>query len=76
MYNVTIYDTHKKIFKTYEHIHTIKYFSLLQDWESITGEEILTHKFPCLCSYQLIGNDRNYSIDRSIVGSVEIERMN
>lgn len=76
MYIVTIYDINKKIFKTYKYIHTIKYFSVLQDWESVTGEEILTHTFPGLCSYQLIGDDRNYSIDRSLVGSIEIERLN
>lgn len=76
MYNVTIYNVNKKIFKTYNHIHTIKYFSVLQEWESVSGEEILTHTFPNFCSYQLIGNGRNYSIDKSLVGSVEIEYMN
>jgi len=75
MYSVTIYDTQKKKFKTYEHIHTIKYFSLLQKWEVFTDDkEILNHPFPCLCSYQLISDNANYCIDRSIIGSIEIKR--
>ncbi|MDE7202596.1 MAG: hypothetical protein K2O91_12020 [Lachnospiraceae bacterium] len=75
MYNVTIYDKSKKIFKTYKDIHTVKYLQYPEDWISVTGEEILTHNFPCLCSYQLIGNNKNYSIDKSIVGAIEIESM-
>jgi len=75
MYTVEIYDTHKKAFETYHNIHTIKYFTVLQEWESVTGDEILTHTFPALCSYQLIGNNCNYCIDRSIVGSIGIKRV-
>ena len=74
MYRITIYNLQKKVFKTYEHIHTVKYFSVLQNWDTFTGEEIMTHQFPCLCSYQLIGDNGNYSIDRSIIGSLDIER--
>ena len=54
MYTVTIYDKSKKYFKTYEHIHTIKYFDL--------------------SNYQLIGDYGNYSISKSIIGSIEVER--
>lgn len=74
MYTVTIYDKSKKYFKTYEHIHTIKYFDLLKDWVSLSGDEILSHNFPCLSNYQLISDYGNYSISKSIIGSIEVER--
>ncbi len=73
MYSITIYDKSKNIFKTYEHIHTIRYFDILEDWLTISGNEILSHNFPCSANYQLISDCGNYSISKSIIGSFEVE---
>lgn len=75
MYTVTIYDKSKKHFKTYYNIHTIKYFDQLIecDWITIMGNDILSHHFPLNCTYQLLSDSGNYSIDAAIIGTFEIE---
>lgn len=72
MYTVTIYDKSKRIFKSYPHITCIKYFDQIDEWISVSDDEILVHTFPLTCNYHLLSASGNYAIDSSIIGSLEI----
>lgn len=76
MYIVSIYNKSNKQVATYEGIHTIKYSDLLNEVTTVVGEEILTHDFPTSCSYQLLSDNGNYSIDDSIIGTFEVTKQN
>ena len=54
MYTVTVYDKSKKMFRTYRSIHSIKYFDLVDDWVTVSGDAISSHQFPMNCTYQLL----------------------
>lgn len=73
MYTVTVYDKSKKIFRTYRSIHSIKYFDLVDDWVTVSGEAISSHQFPMNCTYQLLSETANYNIGQDIVGCIEVE---
>ena len=72
MYNVSIYDKNKRLVAEYEDIHTINYTDDLIESISISGNELLTHKFPTAYNYQLLSDTGNYSIDKSIIGTFEV----
>lgn len=75
MYRVSIYDKSNRQVSSYDYIHTIKYLDLFGETHTITGEEILTYKFPTSCSYQLLSDTGNYSINKSIIGTFEITQI-
>lgn len=75
MYKVSIYNKSKKQVAVYDRIHTIKYLDILGEIVTVTGEEMLTHSFPTTCNYQLLSNDGNYSIDESVIGTIEITKV-
>ncbi len=75
MYIVTIYDKSKKKFRSYQHITSIEYLTVYDDdWIAVSGEEILSHFFPSDAGYHLMSDTGNYSIEHSLVGSVEVEK--
>ncbi|RHV91239.1 hypothetical protein DXA96_03480 [Lachnospiraceae bacterium OF09-33XD] len=73
MYTVTVYDKSKKMFRIYRSIHSIKYFDLVDDWVTVSGDAISSHQFPMNCTYQLLSETANYNIGKDIVGCIEVE---
>lgn len=79
MYTVNIFDTSRKIFRTYRHINEIKYFDQIsEEWVSISGSELLSHSFMSeFCqSYHLFSSSGNYTINYSLIGTFEVEKEN
>lgn len=75
MYTVTIYDKSKRKFKSYHHIFSIEYLTLYdEEWVTVSGEAILSHPFPTNAGYRLMSDAGNYSIESSLVNSIEIEK--
>lgn len=74
MYKISVYNKSKKLITVYDHIHTIKYTDFLGETIAVSGEEILTHFFPTDCTYQLLSDDGNYSIDKSVIGTFEVSK--
>lgn len=75
MYRIQIYDKSKKLIATYERIHTVKYVEIYGEPVTVSGIEMLTHKFPTSVNYQLLSDDGNYSIDKSIIGTFEVRNV-
>ncbi len=75
MYRVSIYNKSKKMVAVYDRISTIKYSDFLGDVIVVEGEEILKHSFPTSCNYQLLSDNGNYSIDKSIIGTFEVSKV-
>ncbi len=75
VYRVSIYDKSKKLVASYEKIHTIKYIDAALDQCVVSGNEIASHFFPTSTAYQLLSDDGNYSIDASIVGTFEVNKV-
>lgn len=75
MYRIQIYNKSKKLIATYDRIHTVKYVDVFGEPVTVSGVEMLTHNFPTFVNYQLLSNDGNYSIDRSIIGTFEVRNV-
>ncbi len=75
MYRIQIYNKSKKLISTYERIHTIKYWNVLGEETVVSGPEILTHRFPATMNYQLLSDDGNYCIDKSVIGTFEVSKV-
>lgn len=74
MYKISVYSKSKKLIAVYDRIHTIKYTDFLGETITVSGEEALTHFFPTDCTYQLLADDGNYSIDSSVIGTFEVSK--
>lgn len=75
MYKIQIYNTSKKIISTYDRIHTVKYKDLLGEPVIVSGSDMLTHEFPTSVNYQLLSDEGNYSIDKSVIGTFEVKKV-
>lgn len=74
MYTISVYDKSKALIATYEHINTINYQNKYMIDVTVSGKELLKHKFPTDCDLQLLSDNGNYSISSSIIGTFEILR--
>lgn len=75
-YKVSVYNKSNKQFATYDRIHTINCVNGLGDVEeTVTGQEMLTHTFLTGYGYQLLSDNGNYSIDPSVIGTIQVEKV-
>lgn len=74
MYKVSIYNKSNKQVAVYERIHTIIYNDFIGE-NVITGDNMLTHHFPTNFNYHLLSDSGNYSIDESVIGTLEISKV-
>ena len=75
-FTVLIFDTSVKHIKTYHDIKKISYIDALGELICVSDYDFLTYKFPTDCNYQLLSENGNYNIDKSVIGTFEVTAEN
>lgn len=72
-YKVTIVDKHKKIIREYKDVHTIIFWEPLGDEKIITGEDLVKTVYPTDINYKILSSNGSYSINKDMIGILEVE---